>query len=122
MQAIIRDLDDKQKVKIQKYLNQGFDSWQLTQIKQGITANVDVDVYAKKAYSAEQMSQIRLMLIGKCKIPYFISKEVDSELMHRVRILMEDGKSKSLIKYMGNEYDTDRLRWVVRGLEKGWIK
>ena len=50
---------------IKRYREMGFNVWQMSEIREGLKNNVDVDKYTNLKFDSSQMEQIRCRLVNK---------------------------------------------------------
>lgn len=57
------------------YANQGFDTFQLRQIEEGLEQGIDVSIYAKKVHSANLMNLAKLLLAAGADLEQCIAND-----------------------------------------------
>lgn len=127
--------------KLKEYEKQGFDEWQLYEIRKGLEDGVDISKYAKREFSDEEMAEIRKGLanenleknqaleikeehinkdvdinfdsfdIGQPKQIEGFIEHLDDELQREV--------DKELFKYINQGFNKQKIEQIRLGLEAG---
>lgn len=101
----------------QRLLDLGFTADQISEIKEGVEAGLDVSVYAKKEFYAIQMMQIRLGMLDKLPVELYAKQDYDWFQMEEIRKGLKAGLDVS--KYAFPKISYDKMRQIRKGLSEG---
>ena len=93
---------------MKSYEEQGFDEWQLYEIRKGLEDGVDISKYAKREFSDEKMAEIRKELTKK-------NLDLDENLVSEIK---EEHTNKD-IDINFNSFDIGQQKQIEWGLESG---
>ena len=85
-----KEIDQEMK----KYEEQGFDDWQLYEIREGLENGLDVDKYADLKFSRNQMEQIRLGLEEGVDVDKYADSKFNRSQMYQIRCRLVNKKQK----------------------------
>ncbi len=101
--------------RMEEYKEQGFDTFQLSEIELGLKAGVDVKQYAKRKYIFLQMAELRKGLISKVDISLYSDVYFDWFQMREIRRGLEEGVDVSIYR------DRDISHLIMREIRKGLV-
>lgn len=82
-------------IDISKYKKEGFDSWQIKEIKKGLDRNLNVSLYAKEDFDYMQMMEIREGLEQNIDVSKYALKNIKSTCMKRIKEQLIQGNKIS---------------------------
>ena len=85
-----KEIDQEMK----RYENQGFDYWQMDEIRLGLEAGVDVDKYADPKFNEYQMKQIQEGLENGVNVDKYANTKFDETQMYEIRKELKKEKWK----------------------------
>ena len=132
--GLLDEMRDKQSVKFEKdikikknkekgaekkmeILNSKFNDLQMSQIRQGLEAEVDVSEYADPKFDWEQMWEIRQGLEEGLDVSKYVDPKFNREQMREIRQGLEKGLDIS--QYADPKFDHSQMREIRLGLKAG---
>lgn len=103
-------------IDVTQYLNKGFDTEQIEQIKLGIDAGVDVSKFASPQYAWFQMEEIRIGLMHGMTVEDYVKKGYDWMQIGEITKGLEDGLD--VAKYSDIHYTFLQMEQIRKGLEE----
>ena len=98
------------------WINQ-FNQDQRREISYGIRSNLkNIEIYAKKEYKAEQMTEIRMGLTSNIDVSFYANPVFDWRQMEQIRQGLELCLDVSV--YSNVNFDWQQMRQIKSGLEK----
>lgn len=118
-------------LKMKSYEEQGFDDWQLYEIRKGLESGIDVSKYADPKFSDEEMAEIRKELTNKNLEKNQVSKKEKAHINKDVNINFDSfdiGQQKQIkwglesnidvTKYANPKFDSYKMEQIRWKLEK----
>ena len=94
---------------LEVYENQGFDIYQLEEIRFGLESNLDVSIYAKHEFDADQMWEIRLGLLKGIDVSIYAKEEFNHNQMFEIRLILLNKDFYRLEEYGFEKADISQL-------------
>lgn len=118
-------------LKMKSYEEQGFDDWQLYEIRKGLESGIDVSKYADPKFSDEEMAEIRKELTNENLEKNQVSEKEKAHINKDVNInfdFFDIGQQKQIkwglesnidvTKYANPKFDSYKMEQIRWKLEK----